>query len=110
MVALCFGDTVADQGTASELAIAAVVNVVVYRALFSVVRLPGWLGGALAAGSMAVATDPSASARARQLAGVLSSPGAVTVQILRQNKLINGQPACCPNCANGQKCETQNDN
>lgn len=98
-----------NQGTASELAIAAIVNVVVYRALFAVVRLPGWLGGALAAGSMAVATDQTASARARQLAGALSAPGAVTVQILRQNKLINGQAACCPNCANGQKCETEND-
>ena len=95
-------------GTGSELALAAVVNVVVYRSLFSALSLPGWWGGMIAAASMAVASDPSAGDRARQLAGGLSSPGAVAVQAFRNSKL--NQAACCEPCSAGSNCEDKNGN
>lgn len=96
------------KGTGSELAVAAIVNVVVYRTLFSALSLPGWWGGMVAAASMAVASDPSAGERARQLAGGLSSPGAIAVQAFRNSKLT--QAACCAPCAAGTECEADNAN
>lgn len=94
------------KGTGSELAIAAVVNVVAYRTLFSALSLPGWWGGMIAAASMAVASDPSAGERARQIAGGLSAPGAIAVQAFRNSKPI--QAACCAPCAAGTECEAKN--
>lgn len=95
-------------GTASELTIAAVVNVLVYRGIARAAGAPGWIGGLVAASSMAIAADPAAPARARQVAGTLSAPGAVVVQLIRSRQLQALVPACCPNCANGTTCEAPN--
>jgi len=98
------------EGSGSELAMAAIVNVVAYRTLFAALSLPGWWGGMLAAGSMAIATDETASDQARKIAGGLSAPGAIAVQVLRsnmpaKNNQIKNAP-CCASCALNQECES----
>ena len=95
-----------EQGSGSELAIAAVVNVVTYRALFSAINLPGWWGGMLAAAAMAVAADDQANPKARSIAGGLSAPGAIAIQAIRSNNILKDKPCCAP-CAAGEVCESE---
>jgi hypothetical protein len=98
------------RGTTSELTIAAVVNVLTYRALASAAGLPGWSGALVAASAMAIAADPAAPETARRVAGTLSAPGALAVQLMRSEKLTlnSSDQVCCAACNNGQGCEGMN--
>ena len=67
----------------TELAIAAATNVLTLRAIASALGAPGWIGGIVAASSMAIAADEAAAPRLRAIAGFLSSPGAIAVEAIR---------------------------
>ena len=98
-----------DSGvTGTELAIAATTNVLALRAIAAALGAPGWVGGILAASSMAIAADESAAPQLRAIAGLLSAPGAIAVEAIRSTAPEITKPAaCCPDCAAGKTCETK---
>lgn len=96
------------QVSGTELAIAATTNVLALRALAAAVGAPGWVGGIVAASSMAIAADNQAPPQIRAIAGLLSAPGALAVQAIRSTAPETLQPAtCCEKCAAGAACETK---
>ena len=81
----------------SDFAIAAAVNVLLYRTVAVSLKAPGWVGGAAAAIAMSLAVDPNAPANARKIGGAISAPGALAIQLFRsteRGKLNN--PCPCP--------------
>lgn len=90
------------QFSDTDFVIAASVNVLTLRAIAAGVGAPGWAGAMLAAAAMAIAGDEEIDPQLRKIAGALSSPGAVTVQILRDNPQLAGD--CCSPCAAGKPC------
>lgn len=93
-----------DQITGTELAIAAATNVLTLRAIAAALGAPGWIGGIVAASSMAIASDNSAGPQIRAIANVLSAPGALAVEAIRSTNQIQKEPACCPDCKAGVSC------
>ena len=85
-----------DKMTGSDFAIAAGVNVLLYRTLAASMKIPGWMGGVAAAIAMAVAVDPSVQPGTRQIASALSAPGALAIKLIKSDELrtINGDCAC----------------
>jgi hypothetical protein len=83
------------RATDTEFVIAASVNVLTLRALAAGMGAPGWVGAMAAGVSMAVSADKTAPARVRQIADLLSAPGALAIQIIRENPQLNaaGPPA-----------------
>jgi len=81
----------------SDFAIAAAVNVLVFRALAVSLKAPGWAGGAAAAVAMAIAVDPTAAPGARKVASALSTPGALAIRLIRGrefSELVNSECDC----------------
>ena len=94
----------------TELAIAATTNVLTLRAIATALGAPGWVGGMVAAGSMAIAADEFAPPQVRAIAGLLSAPGALAVEAIRSTAPETLQPAtCCEKCAAGLACENKNE-
>lgn len=89
--------------TDTDFVIAASVNVLTLRALATGVGAPGWVGAMVAAAAMAIAGDDQVNPDLRKVAGLLSAPGAITVQLLTERKAINQEP-CCEPCAAGENC------
>jgi hypothetical protein len=93
--------------TGTELAIAAATNVLTLRAIAAAIGAPGWLGGIVAASSMAIASDPTAAPQLQTIAGILSAPGALAVEAIRSTSRLEPQAKCCAPCAAGTECETK---
>jgi hypothetical protein len=90
------------QFTDTDFVIAASVNVLTLRAIAAGVGAPGWAGAMVAAAAMAIAGDETVDPQLRKIAGALSAPGAVTVQILKDNQELTAP--CCAPCAAGEPC------
>ncbi len=92
--------------TGTELAIAAATNVLTLRAIAAALGAPGWVGGIVAASSMAIASDRSAAPELQAIAGFLSAPGAIAIEAIRSTSSVR-PAACCEPCAAGTQCETK---
>jgi hypothetical protein len=90
--------------TDTDFVIAASVNVLTLRAIASGLGAPGWTGAMVAAAAMAIAADDQVSPNFRKVAGLLSAPGAITVQLLTERKALNQEPCCAP-CGAGEICD-----
>jgi hypothetical protein len=93
--------------TGTELAIAAATNVLTLRAIAAAIGAPGWVGGIVAASSMAIASDRTAAPQLQAIAGILSAPGALAVEAIRSTSTLEPQTSCCAPCAAGTECETK---
>lgn len=93
--------------TGTELAIAAATNVLTLRAIAAALGAPGWVGGIVAASSMAIASDQTAAPQLQAIAGVLSAPGALAVEAIRSTSNLEKPTPCCAPCAAGTECETK---
>jgi hypothetical protein len=89
-----------EKMSGSDFAIAAAVNVLLFRGVAVSLKVPGWLGGAAAAVSMAIAVDPTANPGARKVASALSAPGALAIRLIRGDEftqLVKNHSDCdCP--------------
>ncbi len=72
--------------TPTEKALAVAVNILVWRGIWDAIGRPGWEGSILAGFGMAAAADPDAPAILSKLGGIISTPGAITVTVLRQTQ------------------------
>jgi|TARA_R110002051_G_scaffold30108_2_gene69769 hypothetical protein len=91
----------------TELAIAAATNVLTLRAIAAAIGAPGWVGGIVAASSMAIASDPQAAPQLQAIAGFLSAPGAFAVEAIRSTTPLETKTSCCASCASGFDCESK---
>jgi hypothetical protein len=88
-----------DKMTGSDFAIAAGVNVLLYRTVAVSLKAPGWIGGVAAAIAMAIAVDPTVPQGSRQIAGALSAPGALAIKLFKGKafrELVNSEKCDCP--------------
>jgi hypothetical protein len=89
-----------EKMSGSDFAIAATVNVLLFRGAAVYLKVPGWMGGAAAAVAMAIAVDPTAAPGARQVAGALSAPGALAIKLIRGDEfaqIVKNHSDCdCP--------------
>ena len=88
--------TLDSPASATEKVLGVGVNILFWRGVFDALGLPAVLGALVAAGSMTIAADPAASRKLRQVAGVLAAPGAMTIQVLRENELTMVEPEAPP--------------
>jgi hypothetical protein len=91
----------------SDFAIAATVNVLLYRSLAVAINpRAGWIGGGLAGLSMAIAMDPKVPIGARKIAGAASSPGALVVRLIhsKEFKELTNSGCDCPGKAEDDPC------
>jgi len=72
--------------TPTEKALAVAVNILVWRGIWDAIGRPGWEGSILAGFGMAAAADPDAPAILSKIGGIISTPGAITVTVLRQTQ------------------------
>ena len=93
--------------TGTELAIAAATNVLTLRAIAAAIGAPGWVGGIVAASSMAIASDRSAAPQLQAIAGILSAPGAMAIEAIRSTSPLETPKPCCAPCAAGTECESK---
>ena len=95
-----------DKMTGSDFAIAAAVNVLLYRTLAVSLKIPGWMGGAAAAVAMAVAVDPNVQPGTKQIAGALSAPGALAIKLFKSDEFraIKGDCDCPQEGKNDAPC------
>jgi hypothetical protein len=96
-----------DKMTGSDFAIAAAVNVLLYRSLAVAFKVPGWMGGAAAAVAMAVAVDPTVQPATKQIASALSAPGALAIKVFKSDEFraIGKSDCACPGGENNAPCE-----
>ena len=84
------------EATPTEKALAVAVNILVWRGIWDAIGRPGWEGSILAGFGMAAAADPDAPQLLSKLGGIISTPGAITVTVLRQTQELQAELAGDP--------------
>ena len=84
------------EATPTEKALAVAVNILVWRGIWDAIGRPGWEGSILAGFGMAAAADPEAPKLLSKIGGIIATPGAITVTVLRQTQELQAELAGDP--------------